>query len=225
MKVAAFAVIAVMFGVASAQLEAVPFISATTFLGSPPASAGTNNIDWTFDFELPLWYGTTYEAGLGPYDSDNIFGDIDEGMHFEEYGIEVEIEGEVTFFLEVGDPTLRAYTFMWALELELLDYEIYKQILWWSRAFADFVDSGFSTFEIHFWLGASYKLEFGEIYLSYEESAVTGGQNLLGFLLDGTDTTDAWAWGTPAGSSDSNTYDWDDEVYRIAVIDFLPADI
>mmetsp|Transcript_41729 Transcript_41729/g.40083 ORF Transcript_41729/g.40083 Transcript_41729/m.40083 type:complete len:145 (+) Transcript_41729:256-690(+) len=144
-------------------------------------------------------------------------------MHFEEYGIEIEIEGSADLTIWIGSTTNRAYAFTWSLEVELLDWELYKQIIWWERAFKEFVESSFETFELHMWLGASYKFEFGQIYLGYEESLTTGGQNLLGTLTDNDDTTGIWHW--IGSGDDDNTFDWDDEIYRIEVIDLLPAEV
>ena len=222
MKVACLALLAISLTLTYGQDLAVPLIDSAAIIGTV-GTDGSNFFDWGFTFDLPFWYGTMYEAGLGEYDSDNVWSQIGEEMHFEEYGFEFEIDGSADFTLEVGNGVQRSYAFIWSLEMEILDYEIYKQIIWWERAFANFVESGFETYELHMWLGASYKLEFGEIFLAYEESAATGGQNLLGMLTDGLSNTGAWSW-TGSGNDD-NTHDWDDEIYRIAVIDLLPEDI
>ena len=61
-------------------------------LAGSGGTAGSNMFDFGWRWDLPLYYGTTYYATVGPYDSDEIWQGIDENQHFEEVGIEGEVE-------------------------------------------------------------------------------------------------------------------------------------
>jgi len=54
----------------------------------------------TVTWDLPLEYYTFYYAGLGPYHHNEvdipIYPDLDDTMHFEEYGFEFDFYGTVT---------------------------------------------------------------------------------------------------------------------------------
>ena len=172
-----------------------------------------------YGWEVPLLYGTTYYAGKGPYDSDVVFTNIDDTMHFEEYGftasLDIHAYSTFSFYDQSSSPV---YQFTIGGHADVFDITPYKQVLWWQNFMEDLINS--QSFATHVWVGGAYEVSFGAAYIYYVESALTQGANVFEEL----DTQTSW-WNTyPAGSYE-NTWTWYDTYYTVDVIDYLPQDV
>mmetsp|Transcript_14616 Transcript_14616/g.14240 ORF Transcript_14616/g.14240 Transcript_14616/m.14240 type:complete len:159 (+) Transcript_14616:226-702(+) len=142
-------------------------------------------------------------------------------MHYEEYGLELAIQGEIFAWIKIGGTDKDVYYFKWLLEADFINFEPYKQIIFWQRPISTFFNSTYQVMEYNAWLGASYDLKLGSIVLSYEESLAIGGQNLLGMLTDNLADTGFWWWLSAGIDDDENTNEWDDPFYTLEISDLF----
>jgi hypothetical protein len=201
--------------IVSAAVAALLATGTSAWTGSTSGSIFSSTsmtLDWTLD--VPLEYETNYYSGIGPYYSDNIFTDIDDTMHYEEYGFDFDFYAQVGIYFYMGDISPDStYYFVAAFgEADVLQITPYKQTVWFQRPVAEMMAGGSST--PHMWVGGAYQVATGEAYLSYEENAYTGVGDLW----------NAGAWTVQYPDTDT-TYlsSWDDPVYYVNVIDYLPS--
>jgi hypothetical protein len=198
---------------------AVAALLATSTLAAISASGSCGSSSayycgWAYD--VPLIYETSYYSGIGPYYSDNIFTSIDDAMHYEEYGFDFDFYATFTASIYLGNVVTGDDYYMLSAtaEADVLKITPYKQVMWFARPLAQQMAG--NAAEVHAWIGAAYQVATGEAYLSYAENAQTG----YGDLWSGG----AYTVLTPYSDS---TYEssWDDPVYTVNVIDYLPSNV
>ena len=197
---------------------AVAALLATTTL----AQSGSGSLfdeSWgslIYAYDVPLTYETTYYSGIGPYYSDNIFTGIDDTMHYEEYGFLFSFYATGYIGMIFGDTTAGTdvYNLIVEAEVDVLEITPYKQVVWFQRPVSNMMENGVS--EIHAWVGAAYQVATGEAFMSYTESAYTG----IGDLWTGGAWTER-----PSYTDASYPSSWDDPIYHVNVVDYLPAEV
>jgi hypothetical protein len=197
-----------------------------------------------FGYDNILEYFSTYKAGEGPYyDTDNSGTDLYDGEltsahHYEEYGWTITHWVDAYFNFGIGTVPSNAdvWTFEIHANIDTFSISPYRQILWFTRPLAGFIDNG--IFDMEAWVGGSYDVSFGSAYMSYCEIAYTGHADLWPNIFSGANTwwmpTPAWTtsfagYGVfmPAAYSSEANHEncWDDSTYRANVADYLPANI
>lgn len=71
-----------------------------------------NTPNWlgiTLSYKFPLWYGTTYHSGDGPYYSKKLFTDITKDDHYEEYGLLANSSFSAYVLFDLGTTGSEAY--------------------------------------------------------------------------------------------------------------------
>jgi hypothetical protein len=164
--------------------------------------------------DVPLMYETNYYAGVGPYYSSDIFTGIDDTMHYEEYGFDFQLYGTAEIDLYFGNYGVSDYYWFGAVaEADVAKLTPGKVCVWFQRPLAAMQSSG--TASIHAWMGAGYDFEVGSAFVSYVEAASTGYSDLW--------TATYWTQ-SPASSGDFE-YTWDDPVYYVDLVSYVPANI
>ena len=96
-------------------------------------------------------------------------------------------------------------------------------MIWWDKWVGNWYTDGFSDIDFDIYLGSYYRLDFGEVYLSYVEMGAFAGAELLGVLLGGAGP---WVpeWVTPLGP-EGYQESWDDEIYYFRPINLFPLGV
>ena len=195
----------------SAAVAALVPTSVTSFLTTDSGSwtFGWIIIEWAYD--LPLTYSTNCYTGIGPYYSDNIFTDIDETMHYEEYGVHFDCSATAS----LGIVLENYYSYFIAnAEAAALSATPYKQVVWYQRPLSNTMENGVA--KAHAWIGGAYEVTTGKASIYYDENAHTWSGSLWnsGRLMERPPSTDT-------------TYQnsWYDPIYNINAVDFLPPSL
>jgi hypothetical protein len=169
---------------------------------------------WSVD--IPLQYETNYYSGVGPYYDDTIYTSIDDTMHYEEYGFDFSFYGVAEFGCALGDVTTTSdYYYLNVIgEADVLKITPYKQTVWWTRPLA--MQEQGNTAAVHAYVGGAYSVTTGNAYISYDENAGTGYGDLW--------TGGQWTY-LDAYTDTTYLSNWDDPVYTVNVVDYLPSNI
>jgi hypothetical protein len=158
--------------------------AANTWYNWKTTIAGTPN--WlviTPSYKFPLWYGTTYHSGEGPYYSKNLFTSMTKADHYEEYGFLVNNTFAAAINFDIGTTGSEVYSYKLGINIDLLTLNPYRQVVYWSRPYGEYLANGAasqSTF-----VGGASQIDVGHAYLRYCETMTVGSTNLWS-ALDGT---------------------------------------
>ena len=147
---------------------------------SDPLLPTTGPINFHFGWETPLEYMTTYHAGEGPYYVSNVFTNIDNTMHYEEYGLNFAFIGKAWFMAVLGseNSNTEAYLLRIGYEADLIkNLSPYRQAIWFTN-FLSNIAAG-NDAEQHLWLGGVYSFNIGQVFVFYEESLQTFYENIF----------------------------------------------
>jgi hypothetical protein len=182
----------------------------TTVAGLP------NWLAISVSYKFPLWYGTTYHSGEGPYYSKNLFTSIDKNMHYEELGFLVNSSFAATIQFDIGTPLSEIYEYKFKANAELLTINPFRQVVYWSRPEAEMINNGAASQNTY--VAGAYQIDIGHFFLKYCEGVSTGATNLWE-AIDGTTPY----WNQYGASYGQYSTCWKDSVYNIDLATKLPS--
>jgi hypothetical protein len=157
----------------------------STLLGSTLATNWWSNSNWILggnsgdswniqvSYDVPTYWTSTYYSGVGPYYSSNIFTDITDEYHYEEYGFLFYTGASAGIDFVIGDTTTgdAGYYFSMVANADLLEITPYKQVIWFQRPLAAVMNGNSPSTSL--WMGGAYEAKVGNAYVSYEEDSAT----------------------------------------------------